>query len=70
MSLPKIPTFTKEPALNPYLRDLTKELERELRQRVPATTGVGAIHLVSPNGSVWRITVSDAGVIATTQVSG
>ena len=70
MSLPKIPTFTKEPALNPYLRDLTKELEREFRQRVPTTTGVDAIHLVASDGSVWRVVISNTGVISASQVSG
>ena len=71
MSLPKVPDFAdKLPSLSPYLRDLTKELDKLFRQRVPATTGVDAVHLVAPNGSVWRVTVSNTGVISTAQVSG
>lgn len=70
MSLPTVPDFEKPPALSPYLRNLTKELDKELRQRAPDTTGVGGVYLVAPNGSVWKVSVSNTGVLSTAQVSG
>jgi hypothetical protein len=47
--------------------------EALIRALVPAVSQDEAIpylHLLAPNGGVWRVTVTDAGLLATVKVQG
>ena len=47
--------------------------EALVRALVPAMTtdeAVSYIHLMAPGGGVWRVTVSDLGVLTTVKVQG
>lgn len=74
-SLPKVPSDLQERS-HDYLVELVRQLERELRIR-PRRQTDGALYLsgdvplrmVSPNGTVYEITVDDAGALVTTAVT-
>lgn len=52
-----------------YLRDLTQWAAREFNRRTPERQPVPELYLNSPDQSVWRVEVSDSGVITATKVS-
>lgn len=65
---PHVPAF-KEPGLTQYLGSLSRWLRQEFQSRPPSSQS-RTMFLTSPNGSVFEVKVSDAGVISATQVSG
>lgn len=67
MKIP-LPTTDVGPAA-PYLRSLVQSITQELEARVPDTTPKASVLLASPNGSVYSVTVTDAGVVTATKVS-
>lgn len=71
MQLPKPPS-TITPPLSDYLLTLTRELEKELRRR-PTKQADGVLYLggdrpvslISPNGTIYRLSVDDNGDLVT-----
>lgn len=51
-----------------YLVRLNRSLEIELSKRTPDDQVQTSLYLSSPNGSIYQIKVSDAGVISATLV--
>lgn len=56
------------PALYDYLSRLVRALHNEFGKRPVRNTAVGSVELVSPNGSVYTVAVTDAGVLSVTKV--
>lgn len=70
---PSITRPPAPPASSPdagYLRSLSEYIVREFSRRVLTDTVMTQLFLASPDGSVFQIKVSDAGVISATKVSG
>lgn len=72
--LPRVPENVKDDTLREYLVTLVREIGNELDTR-PATqqgvlylSGDRPITLISPNGTLYRLTVSDTGALETTEV--
>ena len=73
--LPRVPSDLQGRSKE-YLVELVRQLERELRAR-PQRQNDGALYLsgdvqlrmVSPNGTIYMITVDDAGNLVTTSVA-
>lgn len=72
--LPRVPENVKDANLKEYLITLVRELGKELDTR-PATqggvlylSGDRPITLISPNGTLYQLTVSDTGALETTEV--
>lgn len=59
------PDTTVPPAVKAYLDQLLKALHGTLTSVVSTNTPVGSILLVSPNGSVYSVKVTDAGALVT-----
>lgn len=55
----------KEAGLKPYFDTLNNDVRRELMARSVRTEPVDSILLISPNKTVYKITVSDTGVLST-----
>lgn len=72
--LPRVPLTGSTAEQRDYLVQLVRSLEGQLRQR--PVTQEGALYvadnmvlrLVSPNGTVYELTVDDAGSLVTTEV--
>lgn len=73
--LPKVPTNLQGVSKS-YLIELVRQLERELRRRPPAKVD-GALYLggevplrmISPNGTIYQVTIDDAGGFVTEVVT-
>lgn len=63
---PRAPTDEKQ--VVSYLGLLVKYINAEFIRRPPNATLTGSLQLASPNGSVYTVAVSDAGVLETTLV--
>ena len=63
---PPAPPTIKDPAVVQYLQLLNLFYLRELQALVDRNTAVAYIHLQSPAGKVFQVTVDDAGVLTTT----
>jgi len=64
VNLPTPPTgYDRE-----YFRFSFSLLERLFSRTVSTTEAVSGVLLRAPNGSVWRVEVTDAGVLTTTSV--
>lgn len=57
------------PILRRYLEELTAFIQREFRRRSEDNVAIGNVLLLSPNGSVYSVTVGDDGTLTTTLVS-
>lgn len=68
MSYPPIPKFDN-PLLEKYLRDLTVAVREQIETRVHRLTAENSLLFITPNGSVYEVSVSDAGAWVITQVS-
>lgn len=68
MSMPPIPSVGNI-ALETYLRALTNELDRRLRDKISQAAGVDSILLVSPGRKVYSVQVADDGTLSTTLVA-
>jgi hypothetical protein len=68
-TFPRIPKVGDD-ALQRYLRDLSVTVQSEFRDRVPDNVGGQFIHLVSPDGSVFSVTVANDGTLSATKVLG
>lgn len=74
--LPKVPINELGEPVERFLIEFSRQLERELARR-PATQADGVLYfhegqvvrLVSPNGTVYELTVNNAGGLVTTQVT-
>lgn len=74
-SLPQVPSDLKGRS-HDYLVELVRQLERELRRR-PSRQTDGAFYvsedlplrMVSPNGTIYEITVDNTGTLVTTAVT-
>lgn len=74
-TLPKVPTNLRSSTAE-YLTELVRQLERELRAR-PARQVDGALYLsgdvplrmISPNGTIYQVVVTDAGALDITEVT-
>jgi len=64
MKIPS-PPGTIPGEIRAYLMNLVKALTASDRYVVRSNVAVGSILLVSPNGSVYNVTVTDAGVLDT-----
>lgn len=64
MRLPT-PDEVKDPETRSYLMRLVKALTGAQSQAAGGNTAVASVLLASPNGSVYNVTVTDAGVIET-----
>lgn len=53
-----------------YLRTLVDELQRALIPALVTTEAVPHIRLLSPDGSVWRIEVTNLGALTATKETG
>ena len=65
----RVPTFN-DPEITRTFNDLLKELEDFKREILSSVTANRSLLLYSPGKKVFEITVSDAGVITATKVSG
>lgn len=69
---PPPPIFTEHKMAGPvreYLLNLIGWTQREFRRRPEKDIAVDGVLLFSPNGSVYKLTVSDAGAAVFTLVS-
>lgn len=60
----KSPEFT-EPGISRHFDRVALDVSRELSARPTRTEAVDNILLISPNGTVYKVTVSNAGVLTT-----
>lgn len=74
-TLPRVPTDLQGRPKE-YLIELVRQLERELRRRPTRQTdgalylaGDVPLHMVSPDGTVYRVTVANGGALATEVVT-
>jgi len=65
----RIPNF-QDTEVTKFLVQWDLELQRMRKDQLSATGGNRSLLLYSPNKSVFEITVSDAGAITATKVSG
>jgi hypothetical protein len=67
---PDIPSMPKAPPqLVDYLRRLNTWMNQQLQSKIPMSTAVPSIMLISsPGGLVWKLTVSDNGTFTAVQV--
>lgn len=68
MRLPPVPRL-EDPLAVRYLTDLTKAVRAELEARTVDASSRGYVRLISPDGSVWELSVDDAGLVVTTKVA-
>lgn len=62
------PPASLEPTTRGYLSVLVKSLLQILSTRLDVRSPVSSVLLASPNGSVYTVTVTDAGVLQATKV--
>jgi hypothetical protein len=55
---------------SPAVARLASELEREMVHAVDVREALPALLLRSPDGTIWRVTVSNAGALSTVAVQG
>lgn len=75
-TLPKVPLNQLGEPLERFLIEFSRQLERELARR-PSVQSDGVLYfhegqvvrLISPNGTVYELTVDDAGALVTTVVT-
>ena len=65
----KIPEDATKP-LWQFAKQLSDELDNELNKRTPDLNGRSNLLLTAPDGSIWAVTVDNAGTLATTKVYG
>lgn len=70
MAFPQIPQFPKVEGLSSYFAAIGRYVDGEFRRRSRDDQSVGSIILTAPDGSTWSVTVDNAGVLSTTQLSG
>lgn len=69
---PAVPALREHHMAGPvqeYLNNLIGWAQREFQRRPEANTAQDAVYLSSPDGSVYRLSVSDAGAAVFTLVS-
>ena len=69
---PPPPIFTEHKMAGPireYLLNLIGWAQRELRRRPEKDMALDGMYLTSPNGSIYKLTVSDVGAAVFTLVS-
>jgi hypothetical protein len=69
MRVIKVPKF-QDAAVSKFLDELMRELERSDREKVSAITANHSVLLQSNDSKVYEITVSSAGALVITKVSG
>jgi hypothetical protein len=62
--------FKDQPVERVYFQNVLRIIEQGLNARTRDETARPYLFLQSPNGSVWRVTVSDAGALTTVKVLG
>jgi hypothetical protein len=67
MKLPTPPPLSDNPTQG-YLTNLVKTLTTILSTKLDSNTAVGSVLLASPDGSVYTVQVTNAGVITATKV--
>lgn len=65
MKLPLPANITDQPTAD-YLRTLINVIQNEMDKKLSSESGVASVLLVSPNGSVYNVTVNNAGALTTT----
>ena len=65
----RIPNF-KDPDLTRYLTEWDREIQKNKRDALSAIGGNKSILLFSPSLKVFEVTVTDAGALVVTKVSG
>ena len=65
MKLPTPPTEIKDLTAKTYLQNLVRAILGGTKNMVTTESPVGSILLVSPNGSVYSVKVTDAGALTT-----
>lgn len=65
----RIPNF-RDAELTKFLTDWEKDLDKKFKDRLSAITANHSVLLQSPAGKVFEVTVSDAGALVVTKVSG
>lgn len=66
-NLPFIPGSIEQP-LRAYLTNLANAITREFNRRPTPESPVSSVLLASPDGSVYSVAVTDAGVLTATKV--
>lgn len=64
----KVPT-NADASLLEFGKRLTDELDAEFRKRTPDLNARSNLLLAAPDGSIWAVTVDNAGALATSKVS-
>ena len=62
--------FKDQPIEREYFQTVLRMIEQGLSARTRDETARPYIFMQSPNGSVWRVTVSDVGAVTTVKVLG
>lgn len=62
------PMEKSDPVLVAYLRRLGLWMTTQLQTKLPIRTATPFVLLLSPNGTVYRLTVDDSGALITTNV--
>lgn len=65
----KVPP-TDDVATREFATRLLDELNEELKKRTPDQNGRNNLLLTSPDGSIWAVTVDDAGALSAAKVYG
>jgi len=65
----KVPKF-QDPDVTKFLIEMLREFEKKDKDVLSSITGNRAVLLYSPSKYVFEVTVSDAGVLSVTKVSG
>ena len=62
--------FKDQPVEREYFQAVLRIIEQGLNARTRDEIARPYIFMHSPNGSVWRVTISDAGVLTPTKILG
>lgn len=68
MKLPYPPGSIADGGIRGYLMQLVTSLSQTLTTTIDTRTPVGSLLLASPDGSVYSVQVTDAGVLTATKV--
>lgn len=67
---PQVPPFIADPVAKKYLEDLRAHLLETDKKKMNTDLTFGYFHLSAPDGSTWKVTIDDTGVLTTEKVFG
>lgn len=62
--------FNSEEPYKRYQLDYNGVIQKEFDARTPDTSSRDSVYISSPDGSIWQVTVDDAGAVSAAKVLG